>query len=183
MASLQDQLLKAGLVDKNRAKKANKDKQKQTNFARKTGRITVNEAKVSAQQKQVRKAERDRELNLKKQIASNQKAIAAQIIQLIEINKLDRDQGEIPYSFVYENKVKNIVVTESLKNQLTQGRLAIVTLLVNKDRKFEIVPAPVAEKIAQRDTECVVQLNEKVNTEENEDDLYADYQIPDDLTW
>jgi hypothetical protein len=183
MASLQDQLLKAGLVDKNRAKKANKDKQKQTNFVRKTGRITVNEDKVSAQQKQVRKAERDRELNLKKQITSNQKAIAAQIIQLVEINKLDRDQGEITYSFVFENKVKNIVVTEDLKNQLTQGRLAIVTLLTNMDRKFEIVPAPVAEKIAQRDAECVVQLNEKVNAEENEDDPYADYQIPDDLTW
>ena len=183
MTSLQDQLLKAGLVDKNKVRKVKQDKQKQANFVRKTGGKTVNEAKVSAQQKQANRAEHDRELNLKKQKASNQKALAAQIRQLIEINKLDRDQGEITYSFVYKNKVKNIVVTESLKNQLTQGRLAIVTLLINKDRKFEIVPAPVAEKIAQHDTECVVQLNEKVNTEENEDDPYADYQIPDDLTW
>jgi hypothetical protein len=183
MASLQDQLLKAGLVDKNKANKANKDKQKQANFARKTGGNTVNEVKVSTQQKRVKKNERDRELNLKKQKSSNQKAIAAQIRQLIEINKLDRDRGEFTYSFVYENKVKNIVVTEDLKNQLTQGRLAIVTLLANMDRKFEIVPAPVAEKIAQRDAECVVHLNEKVNTEENKDDPYADYQIPDDLTW
>lgn len=183
MASLQDQLLKAGLVDKNKAKKISKDKQKRANLARKTGGKTVNEAKISAQLKQEKRVERDRELNLEKQEASSQKAIDAQIRQLIEINKLDRGQGEISYSFVYENKVKNIVVTEDLKNQLTLGRLAIVTLLENKDRKFEIVPAPVAEKIAQRNAGCVVQLNEKVSTEENEDDPYADYQIPDDLTW
>ncbi len=183
MASLQDQLLKAGLVDKNKAKKISRDKQKQANLARKTGGKTIKEARDSAQLKQEKRVARDRELNLQKQMLSNQKAIAAQIRQLIDINKLDRDQGAFPYSFIYKNKVKNILVTESLKKQLTLGRLAIVTLLVDKDRKFEIVPAPVAKKIAQRNAGCIVQLNEKENTEENEDDPYADYQIPDDLTW
>ena len=77
--------------------------------------------------------------------------------------------------------MKNIGVTEDLKNQLTLGRLAIVTLLVNSGRRFEIVPAAVAEKIAQRDTESVVHLNQKVEMEE--DDPYADFQVPDDLTW
>jgi len=183
MASLQDQLLKAGLIDKNKAKKANKDRQKQASLVRKSGAKTDNESKILAQQEHAKKRARDRELNQQKQQASNQKAIAAQVKQLIGMNKLDRDQGEISYSFIYQNKVKNIGVSEVQKKQLTLGRLAIVTLLVNKTRQFEIVPAPVAEKIAQRDADSVVHLNQKVEMEENENDPYADFQIPDDLTW
>ena len=181
MASLQDQLLKAGLVNKTRAQQVSKDKQKQAKLVRKSGARTDNAVKARAQQERAKKLARDRELNQQKQQASNRKAIAAQVRQLIEINSLDRDQGEIPYSFIYQNKVKNIGVTEDLKNQLTLGRLAIVTLLVNSARRFEIVPAAVAEKIAQRDTESVVHLNQKVEMEE--DDPYADFQVPDDLTW
>jgi len=127
MASLQDQLLKAGLIDKNKANKASKDKQKQANLARRSGAKTDNAVKRQAQQERDRKLARDRELNLQKQQASSQKAIAAQVKQLIEMNCLDRNQGEIPYSFIYKNKVKNIVVTADMKNQLTLGRLAIVT--------------------------------------------------------
>jgi uncharacterized protein YaiL (DUF2058 family) len=181
MASLQDQLLKAGLVDKNRANKASKDKQKQANLVRKSGAKTDNAVKARAQQERATKLARDRELNLQKQQASNQKAIAAQVRQLIEMNCMDRDQGEIPYSFIYKNKVKNIGVNADLKNQLTLGRLAIVTFLLNSQRKFEIVPAPVAEKIAQRDAASVVHLDQKV--EMDDDDAYADFQVPDDLTW
>ncbi len=183
MASLQDQLLKAGLIDKNRAQKANKDRQKQANLVRKSGAKADNATRAQAQREGAKKLARDRELNLQKQQASNQKAIAAQVKQLIEMNKLDKDRGEITYSFIYQNRVKNIGVTEEQKNQLTLGRLGIVTLLVNKDRRFEIVPAPVAEKIAQRDVDSVVHLNQTVEMEENENDPYADFQIPDDLTW
>jgi uncharacterized protein YaiL (DUF2058 family) len=183
MASLQDQLLKAGLIDKNKARKANKERQKQANLVRKSGAKADNETRVLAQQERGKKLARDRELNLQKQQASNQKAIAAQVKQLIEMNKLDREQGEFPYNFIYKNKVKNIGVTAEQKNQLTLGRLAIVTLLVNREHRFEILPAVVAEKIAQRDTDAVVHLNQKVEMEENENDPYADFKIPDDLTW
>jgi uncharacterized protein YaiL (DUF2058 family) len=181
MASLQDQLLKAGLVDKNKANKASKDKQKQANLVRKSGAKTDNAVKRQAQQERDRKLARDRELNLQKQQASSQKAITAQVKQLIEMNCMGRDEGEIPYSFIYKNRVKSIAVTADLKNQLTLGRLAIVTFLLNSQRKFEIVPAPVAEKITQRDADAVVHLNQKVEMEE--DDPYADFQVPDDLTW
>jgi uncharacterized protein YaiL (DUF2058 family) len=183
MASLQDQLLKTGLIDKNKAHKAKKDRQKQANLVRKSGAEADNESRLLAQQERTKKLARDRELNLQKQQASNQKAIAAQVRQLIEMNSLDRDRGEISYSFIYQNKVKNIGVSAEQKNQLTLGRLAIVTLLANKDRRFEIVPTPVADKIAQRDADSVVHLNQKVEIDENENDPYADFQIPDDLTW
>jgi uncharacterized protein YaiL (DUF2058 family) len=44
------------------------------------------------------------------------------------------------------------------------------------------VPAVVADKIKQRD-ESVVLSQQAVNTDIDEDDPYADYQIPDDLMW
>jgi len=182
MASLQDQLLKAGLVDKNRANKAKKEKQKKVKAARGSGAAISNEVSALAQQELAKKVERDRELNLLRQKQSSLKAITAQIVQLVEMNRLDTSDGEIAYSFVFDNKVKKMYLGEELKNQLLAGRLAIVTIMKNKQRKFELVPAPVAEKIAQRDDSCVVQLNEKVETE-GEDDPYADYKIPDDLMW
>jgi uncharacterized protein YaiL (DUF2058 family) len=180
MASLQDQLLKAGLVDKNKANKANKEKQKKAKAARGSGATITNEASAAAQREQAKKAERDRQLNLKKQRESIQKAVTAQIIQLVEMNRLDTGNGEIDYSFIFDNKVKKINLSEELKDQLVAGRLAIVTIVKNQQRKYEIVPAQVAEKIAQRDTSCIVQLNEK---EDSDDDAYADYKIPDDLMW
>jgi uncharacterized protein YaiL (DUF2058 family) len=183
MESLQEQLLKAGLVDKNRANKVKKDKQKQSKVARNTAAKAVSQEKTVAQQEQTLRAEHDRELNRQKQKQVEQKAAMAQIKQLIELNKIDKGQSEISYSFIYKNKIKKIFVTEEIKQQLSQGRLAIVRLVLKSERLFEIVPAAVAEKIAQRDENAVVQLNEKVDTNQNEDDPYADYQIPDDLTW
>jgi len=182
MASLQDQLLKAGLVDKNKANKAKKEKQKKTKAARGRGAAVSNEASATAQLEQAKKVDRDRELNLQRQKESAQKAVAAQIIQLVEMNRLDTNNGEVAYSFVFDNKVKKIYLNEELKDQLIGGRLAIVTIVKNKQRKFELVPAQVAEKIAQRDESCVVQLNEKVQNE-GDDDPYAEYKVPDDLMW
>lgn len=183
MASLQDQLLKAGLVDKHKAKLANKEKQKQTNLARKSGSKTVNAAKAAAQQRHAERVEQDRVLNQKKQDVARQKAIGAQVKQLIEVNKLDRNLGEISYSFEYENTVKNILVTEDQKNHLTSGHLAIVVTGTTRGSQFEIVAVQVAQKIAERDEQSVVLLNDRDATVALKDDPYAAYQIPDDLTW
>jgi len=181
MASLQEQLLKAGLVDKNKARQANKDRQKQNRMVRKSGASADHRSENLARQEQEKKRARDRKLNQQKQEASRQKAIAAQVKQLIEDNRVDRDQAEITYSFIFKNKVKSILVTTELKNQLTLGHLAIVTYLLNSQRKFEIVPAAVADKIAGRNADAVVHLNKEDEVDEN--DPYAAFQVPDDLTW
>jgi uncharacterized protein YaiL (DUF2058 family) len=183
MASLQDQLLKAGLVNKNKANRAKKETRKKARVARNSGASMVNEATAAARTQQAKRIERDRELNIKKQQELDRKAVIAQIKQLIEMNRLDTGNGEIAYSFVYQNKVKKVQLGQELKHRLSRGQLAIVTILINGVRKFEIVPAPVAAKIAQRDMSYLVQLNDKVGQGENEDDDYAAYKIPDDLMW
>jgi hypothetical protein len=134
--------------------------------------------------RQAERAERDRALNAKRKQALEQKAIAAQVRQLIETNKVDRSKGDIPYSFVYRKKIKKLYIGETEKNLLAGGRLAIVTLVINNEgRRFELVPMEVARKIAERDPDTVIELNLHDDSISAEDDPYADYKIPDDLTW
>ncbi len=46
------------------------------------------------------------------------------------------------------------------------------------------MPAGVAEKIRQRDESVILLLNTRSAAEQvEEDDPYADFQIPDDLMW
>ena len=188
MSSLQEQLLKAGLIDESRAKQANKEKQKRANQTRKSAGKSatrkVDPKKVAAEERHAERVSRDRALDEKRKQAHEQKAIAAQVKQLIETNKVDRSKGEIPYSFVYRKKIKKIFIGETEKNLLAGGRLAIVTTVVNNEgRRFELVPMEVARKIAQRDAETVIELNDEHTTTIAENDPYADYKIPDDLTW
>jgi uncharacterized protein YaiL (DUF2058 family) len=188
MSSLQEQLLKTGLVDKSKLKQAEKEKQKRANQMRKSAGKSVSRQadpkKAAAQKRHAERVARDRALDEKRKQALEQKAIAAQVKQLIETSKVDRSKGEIPYSFVYRNKIKKIYIGETEKNLLAEGRLAIVTMVINHEgRRFELVPIAVARKIAERDPESVIELSDEDRSTGSEDDPYADYKIPDDLTW
>lgn len=178
MASLQEQLLKAGMVDEKKAKKINKDKRKAAKQTPK-GHEQVNETREQVKQAQAEKASRDRELNLKQQQAAQEKAIAAQIKQLISVNRIDRREGETPYQFTDGSKIKKMHVTTLLLEQLSKGLIAIVKW----GDQYELVPAAVAEKISQRDDSVVLVKNKTGKDAVAEDDPYADYQIPDDLMW
>ncbi len=177
--SLQDQLLKAGLVDTRKVSKANKEKHKQEQMQRKHKIETVDETKVNAQQALQEKAERARQLNFERDEQLRHKAIIAQIKQLIEVSRVSRDRAEIAYNFTDGTKIKKILVTDSMLNQLSNGRLAIVKF----DEQYSVVPKSVAEKIKLRDDSYVVVSNVLLPTADDEDDPYAEYKIPDDLMW
>lgn len=181
--SLQDQLLKAGLVSKDQANKNRSQKNKKKKQQRKTNEAVVDQAKEQAKAARDEKIEKDRELNRQKQEAAEEKALQAQIAQLIELNKIDRSEGEVDYKFADAGKVKKIYVTDEMIDLLSRGRIAIVK---QEYEAYELVPAGVAEKIAQRD-ESLVALYNTASTDKNsaddEDDPYADYKIPDDLMW
>ena len=67
-----------------------------------------------------------------------------------------------------------------MQTQLIKGVIALVKL---RDG-YELVPAAIADKIAQRDDSAVLVHNTKVSNDAvEEDDPYAAYQIPDDLMW
>ncbi|HEX9803502.1 MAG TPA: DUF2058 domain-containing protein [Gammaproteobacteria bacterium] len=178
--SLQDQLLKAGLVDKKKAQKAQKVKHEQAKLKRKNKIETVDEARLAAQKAQAEKVERDRQLNLQRKQEAEQRAITAQIRQLIEMNRQEKGKGDITYNFTDGSKVTHIYVDERQQRQLGNGHLAIVRL----DGHYEIVPSAVSEKIALRDESYLVYCNKgKAETVVDEDDPYAEFQVPDDLMW
>jgi len=183
MASLQEQLLKAGLVDEKKLARTRQEKNRRANLERKKRGKNSAQPGSSGQQAQSKKAQRDRELNRERQQEARRKERAAQAKQLIDTNRQDRSQGEHPYSFVYRNKVKKIYVTEAQKKQLADGQLAIATCVGNDGRKFELVPRAVAEKIRERDEALVVDPGGPAKPEQDENDPYADYRVPDDLTW
>ncbi|MBB5185934.1 MULTISPECIES: DUF2058 domain-containing protein [Zhongshania] len=180
MASLQEQLLKAGMVDEKKVKKLKQEKRKQAKQPK--GTVVVNESKEAAQRALAEKAERDRELNRLRQAEVEKKAIQAQIIQLISLNRIDRKKGEIAYQFTDGKKIKKVFVDSLLQTQLVKGIIALVKL---KDG-YELVPATIADKIAQRDPSAILVHNTKSASTVaavEEDDPYAAYQIPDDLMW
>lgn len=175
--ALQDQLLKAGLVDKKKTAKVQKAKRKKQKMARKGQAAEVNEAALNAQRERARQIERDRELNHQRQEAVRQKALGAQIQQLIEMNRLQDWRGDIAYSFTDGSRIKRIHVAEAIQQQLSNGRLAIARL----DDQYEPVPSGVAEKIAARNPESVI-INDQP-TPVSDDDPYAEFKVPDDLMW
>ena len=178
MASLQDQFLKAGLVDKNKAKLANQDKSKQKKVERRTGAQSVDEARVAALETQRKNAERARELNAQRDAAATQKAILAQIVQLVSKNRQGKGAGDIAYNFTHDKKIERIYVSAAVQGHLMAGRLVIVC----QGGATELVPRIIADKIAERDAALVVRVN-KASTEVDADDPYAAFQIPDDLMW
>ena len=178
MASLQDQFLKAGLVDKNKAKLANQDKSKQKKVERRTGTHSVDEARLAALETQRKNAERARELNAQRDAAATQKAILAQIAQLVNKNRQGKGAGDIAYNFTYDKKIERIYVSAAVQGHLMAGRLVIVC----QGGATELVPRIIADKIAERDASLVVRVN-KASTEVDADDPYAAFQIPDDLMW
>ncbi len=179
--SLQDQLLQAGLADKKKASKVKKDKQKQAKVQRRSKTEFVDDTKLQVQVARKEKIESDRLLNEKKNAESQVKAIAAQVQQLIKVNRLSRDRADIDYNFTDNKKIKKILVDKTMQEQLSKGRLAIVML----ENKYEIVPSVIAEKIKMREPEKIIMCQERVEPAAgiDEEDPYADYQIPDDLMW
>lgn len=178
MASLQNQLLKAGVIDQKKAKAIKKEKSKQARQQPK-GKPMVDANKQAAQKALAAKAARDREINRQKEAKAEAKALRAQIVQLVSMNRIDRGNGDVPYQFTDDRKIKKIHVTTRLQQQLVSGLIAIVRF----GGGYELVPAPVADKIRQRDESTVVLHNTRSSVEVAEDDPYAEFQIPDDLMW
>ena len=165
--SLQEQLLKSGLVSSAKAKNIKSDKYKQEQLKRNNNIAVVDEAKELVQKALAEKVERDRELNL-------------QIKQLIDLNKQPQDADGFAYNFTDENKVKTLYVSETMRDSIIKGRLAIVKLA----NKYEVVAADVAHKISQRDAASVIVYYEQgAETADTKDDPYAAFEVPDDLMW
>jgi len=177
--ALQDQLLKAGLIDKNKANQAKSSQYKNKKQQRNTKQGVVDDAKLLVEKNMQEKMQRDKELNRKKEDKAQAKAIVAQIKQLIDVNKIKKGNGDdLAYNFEDGKNIKRIFVTDDVHSNIANGHLTIVKI----EGQYEVVPTPVADKIKQRDATYIILRNE-VQDQVEEDNFYADYEIPDDLMW
>lgn len=202
--SLQDQLLGAGLVDGKKAKQISKEtreakKKSKAKKQKKGAEAELSEAQLAVRQAQQEKLQRDQTLNQQLKQEADKKAIAAQVAQMIKQCKVSRKGGEVEYNFTDEGKVKKILVTQSAYDEIVRGRLCIARF----NGTYELLPKPVAEKIQERDTETIVVANQKAASQpaststanaessdtastagvQSDEDYYAQFEIPDDLTW
>ncbi|HCW0181303.1 MULTISPECIES: DUF2058 domain-containing protein [Citrobacter] len=175
--TLQEQMLKAGLVSSKKMAKVQRTAKK--------SRVQAREAREAVEENKKAQIERDKQLSEQQKQAVQSKEYKAQIKQLIEMNKITITSGDIGYNFTDNNLIKKVYVDKVTQSQLIKGRLAIARLTAENgsESEYAIIPAVVADKIAQRDASYIVLNCELSQEAKDEDDPYADFVIPDDLMW
>ena len=167
--ALQAQLLKAGLVDSKKAKKISK----QTQHAKRIGDSESLETKKALAEAQAQKLEKDQ------QQALEEKALRANIIQMIKQHQIADTDGDVSYQFVDASKVKKISITQKLYDQIVAGHVVIARL----EDGYALLPRPLADRIDTKMEGFMVVSNDTAEDTPEEDDPYAAYVIPDDLMW
>ena len=183
MASLQDQLLKAGLTTKQKTRQANADKRKKNKQQRSGVQhdATLQEKikqDLTASKKE--KADKDAALNAEKQQQLLAKEQHLRIKQILEHHQLTNVAGDVEYNYTFGSKIKKLALDAKTHKALVNGRLALCGL----EDKTYLVTFETAEKLAELDEHIILVQNEKIQSDVVDDeDPYADYQIPDDLMW
>jgi uncharacterized protein YaiL (DUF2058 family) len=177
--SLKDQLLQAGLLTEKKSKEASKAqhqhrKERAANPSRPDPRV------IQALKAAEAKAEKDRELNRKRQEQAENTARNAAIRQLVDAHKVARPEGEELYNFVDGKRIRRLAMTREMREQLVGGSLVIV----KSHGRYEIVRPDIAEKVRERDPRAVIARSDgSTPPPPDENDPYKDYVVPDDLMW
>lgn len=174
---LQEQLLKAGLINKAKAAQAAREQAKRQNGK---GAAGPSPEQLAAQHLHAEKVERDRALAAQRNAQARVGEIRAQIHQIVEAHKLKRE-GEIAYRFTDGAAIKDVLVNEALRAQLASGSLVIA----RHGPGYELLPRAAAEKIYERDAAMIVLDHGRGEgpTRDPDDDYYKQFDVPDDLIW
>ncbi len=179
--SLQDQLLKAGLVNAQKLKETKSEKRKENRQTQGNPQARM-DSRQRLREEAEEKARRDRELNLQRQEEIKRREEENSIRQFIHSHRISRVAGDIAFNFLDGPRLRRLYITGDQQRGLVNGRLA----LVRQDADFELVLREIGEKLRERSTTLVLVLNEPEARgvgEASQDDPYADYQVPDDLIW
>jgi hypothetical protein len=178
MASLLDQMKKAGLVNEHKAKQAKKEKYQQSKQQKNAP--AQNEAAQLAAQAAALKAEKDRQLNLERQQQQAEKAKQAELKQILQSNRLSGFGGEMAFHFADNNQVKTLQVNAKTHAALVRGDIRIARLADD----YVLIPSEAAEKVALRDASVLISFHAADDgLSDEERAYYAKFAIPDDLVW
>jgi len=181
MASLQDQLMNSGLINKQKAKQAQTEKRRQAKQKKKKGTVIASDIQVAIQEKAELQKQKDLAKNQQTQEQLAVRAAHGKLIQMIAQHCEKDYQGELDYHFTYENKVKRIAVTSSIQQGLIKGQYAICVL----NDEFYLINKEAAEKLRTIDESVLVALHDQTENKstDDQDDPYAEFAVPDDLMW
>jgi uncharacterized protein len=181
--SLRDQLLKAGLVNEQQVKEAERQAQRKQYQGQKhqprAQRNGPSPQEIAVKKQAEAKAIRDQELNRKSQEKAQRKALYAQIRELVAQNRIVRPDVEETYNFIDGGKVRRIRADAALRERITRGDV----MLVRCEGRYELVLPGIAEKIRERDARAVVAHSQPAAATEVVDEAYKDFVVPDDLMW
>ncbi len=157
MGSLQDQLLKAGVVNKKQAQKAAHDKRVEKKKVQK-GQSANTDAEAKARLKKQREEQStaDRQRNIERQHQEKLKADQAAAKQLIANNHQPLKEGDEAYSYVDGGKIKRFYTTNEIADKLEAGKLA----LARHQDKLVLIPVDTALKVMERDEKAVLIYND-----------------------
>ena len=178
---LQEQLLKAGLVKKSKVSAVAREQHVARHAKAPSGPSDI---ALEAERARADKAERDRALAAERKAQARIAELRAQARQIVEDKKVPR-AGEIEYSFTADGAIRTLLVTESLRKQLSSGALVIASL----GDRYELLPRAAGDKVRERDAGMIVLDHglatgtERTAATSEDDAYYAQFQVPDDLVW
>lgn len=170
--SLREQMLKAGFKETNSNKKKTPGRSKQKNS--KTAH-----AKQSGLNRTSTPSSLERANIAKREAVAERKRIKAEIKAIIEAEKLEKTSGELVHSYLVGKRIKQLYVSEAIHKQLVAGELVITRL----NGSTYLVPAETGVRVQALNPDWVVIGPAAEHGTDNDDDEYADYQVPDDLKW
>lgn len=170
--SLREQMLKAGF------KQTEESKPKPRRNKSQAGR---NKSRGSQQNKS-RTAHQPSSMELaniaEREAIAERKRIKGEIKTIIEAVKVDNAKGELAHGYQVGKRIKQMFVTEDIKNKLVSGELVITRL----NGSTYLIPADDGKRVKALNKDWVV-ITPGSDGSNDIDDDYADYQVPDDLQW
>jgi len=170
--SLREQMLKAGFKETpgNKKKKTQSKSKKNNDQADQARRRKTNQKSSPSSMELANIAQR--------KAVAERKRVKAEIKTIIEAEKIDQTTGESVYSYLVGKRIRQMFVSESVQKQLVAGDLVITRL----NGSTYLIPAETGERVRALNPEWVV-IVPAADDATDDDDEYADYQVPDDLKW
>lgn len=178
---LQEQLLKAGLVNKNKLDQVVRQQQK----ARTTKHALPTDAAadaLDAEKMRAERVERDRQLEAQRKAEREATEREAQLRQIIAAHRV-KTGDDSDYRFEHAGLIRSLRIADAQRGLLARGSLVVVST----NDSYALVPRDTAERLRAIDASvlCVDHANAEAAAPAigSDDEYYSRFQVPDDLVW
>lgn len=182
---LQEQLLKAGLVNKNKVDQVARAQQKARDGKAPKPEVGVDADAVDAAKLAAERAERDRQLEAQRRAEREAAERGAQLRQIIEAHRV-KPGDDLDYRFSDGAVIRSLRIGSAQRDPLARGALAIA----RHGEGFALVPRETAQRLRELDpTSLVVDHSGSARdfgetpAAGSDEEFYSRFQVPDDLQW